>query len=946
MNDLPKGPAGRRRRAGSTYTTSSGKTLKLNQSIGERRKASKFSRDTLKATYLSTLPKNKLLRVLHRMHPRRVAAYWFSREGAIMALKIAGVGVVICFFLVIGVFAYFRKDLPKIKNISGDKLGGSITYLDRTGTTVLFQDYDAVKRVPVADENISPFIKQATVAIEDKDFYKHGAFDVRGITRAATHDVVGGGGAVQGGSTITQQLVKLNEQWTTNRTITRKVKELILAVELEREYTKKDILTAYLNIAPYGGIEYGVETAARDYFHTTAKDLTLSQATILAAIPQSPYRYSPYSSPEFNAAVSSNAFDREALIGRQHYILDQMVNQKMITKAQATEAKTVDVLAQVHPLESKYQGIKAPYFVLAAKQELERKYGAATVQRSGWVVTTTLDINLQNLAESQVAKDLPAIRNYNGDNAAFVAEDVQTGQMVALVGGVDFSNDVFGKINYAQTPLPPGSSFKPYDYASLINFTAAGAGSVLYDTQGPIPGYPCTNKNSPKTDKNANCLWDYDFRYPGPLTLRYSLGGSRNVPAIKAMLSVVPTDQVKSVNKVISTAEAMQSDGKGFGYNCYLDTELTKKTQCYAASAIGDGAFLHLDEHVNGLATMSRLGSYIPQTYIMKIINGSGKTINQWKQPNGKQVLKDEAAYIVNDMLSDPNASYLPSSFKFQHQKNGWKFAVKTGTTNDNFDGLMTSWSTKYAVATWVGNHTRNVALKGSMEYVTEPIVRGWMEAAHTGLKPVNWTAPPTVKTLPAFVIRSHVGIGSVEPSTNVDLFPSWYQPKNGTNVSQTIDKVSGKLATSCTPAAAKIVQDNSNTSSFSIDKFVGGGSAAANSTSVSGNDDVHNCDDAKPQLSLTTAGNTITVTASQGTHPLSGGSYTGDGAGTIIVTANGQTICSLTIDNPAVYSGTCQYTPTGTESIQLSAVLTDSVLYQDSQSGTLTPVADKKKNN
>jgi membrane peptidoglycan carboxypeptidase len=945
MNDLPKGPAGRRRRAGNTYTTSSGKTLKLNQSISERRKANKFSRDTLKATYLSTLPKNKFLRALHRLHPRHIAAYWFSREGAIMALKIAGVGVVICFFLVIGVFAYFRKDLPKIKNISGDKLGGSITYLDKTGTTVLFQDYDAVKRVPVADENISPYIKQATVAIEDKDFYKHGAFDVRGITRAATHDIVGGGGAVQGGSTITQQLVKLNEQWTTNRTITRKVKELILAVELEREYTKQDILTAYLNIAPYGGIEYGIETAARDYFHTTAKDLTLAQASMLAAIPQSPYHYSPYSSPSFNAAVSSEAFDKEALIGRQHYILDQMVAQKMITPAQATEAKQVDVLAQIHPLESKYQGIKAPYFVLAAKQELERKYGAATVQRSGWVVTTTLDMNLQTLAETQVAKDLPAIHNYKGNNAAFAAEDVQTGQMVALVGGVEFSNKAEGGlINYAQTPLPPGSSFKPYDYASLINYTPAGAGSVFYDTQGPLPGYPCTNKNSPKTDKTANCLWDYDFQYPGPLTLRYALGGSRNVPAIKAMLSVVPNDQIKSVNKVISTAESMQSDGKGFGYNCYADTSLTKKTQCYGSSAIGDGAFLHLDEHVNGLATMSRLGSYIPQTYIMKIVNGSGKTINQWKQPNGKQVIKDEAAYIVNDMLSDPNASYLPGSFKFQHQKNGWKFAVKTGTTNDNYDGLMTSWSTKYAVATWVGTYARNVTLRGSMENVTEPIVRGWMEGAHAGLKPVNWTAPATLKTLPAFIIRNHVGIGSVEPSPSVDLFPSWYQAKSNTNVAQTIDKVSGKLATSCTPAAAKLVQNNSNTSSFSIDRFVAGG-AAASSTSVSGNDDVHNCDDEMPHLSITSAGNKITLTASQGTHPLSGGSYTADSAGSITVTANGQTICTLSIDNPSLFSGSCDYTPTGNDPVQLTAVLTDSVLYQDSQTGTLTPTTNKKNN-
>jgi penicillin-binding protein 1A len=936
MNNFTQGPSGRRRRSG-TYTTKSGKTLKLNQSMSERRKADKFARATKKATYLSTLPKNKFLRLAHRMHPQRVAQYWFSREGAIMALKISGIGIVVCFFLVIGVFAYFRKDLPKIKNISGDKLGGSITYYDRTGQTVLWQDYDAGKRIPVTDENISPYIKNATIAVEDKDFYKHGAFDLRGITRAATHDVFGSGGSVQGGSTITQQLVKLNEQWTNNRTITRKVKELILAVELEREYSKKDILTGYLNIAPYGGIEYGVETAARDYFHTTAKDLTLAQAAFLSAIPQSPSYYSPYSSPEWNPSVSSDGFGKEDVIHRQHYILDLMVQQDMISRDEAEAAKKVDILAQIHPLESKYQGIRAPYFVLAAKQEIERKYGSSTVQRSGWAVTTTLDMKLQSLAEKEVADALPRIKRNHGDNAAFVAEDVKTGQMVALVGGVDFNNPVYGKINFAKTPLPPGSSFKPYDYTALINYTNAGAGSVMYDSMGKLPGYPCTDKTSPKYDDNANCLWDYDFKFPGPLTLRYALAGSRNVPAVKAMLSVVPNNQVKSVNKVITMAEAMQSDGKGFGYNCYSDTALTKKTQCYGASAIGDGAFLHLDEHVNGLATISRLGSYIPQTYILNITNSSGKTLYKWKQPKSKQIVKPESAYIVDDMLSDPNASYIRGSGKYQHQRNGWHFAVKTGTTNDNYDGLMTAWSTKYAVATWVGYHTRNVPLvAGGMELLTGPIVRGWMEAAHSDLKAQNWVRPSGIKTLPAYVVRNGFGTGAILPSPSTDIYPSWFEAKPGTNVSQTIDKVSGKLATSCTPAAAKETQGNSNTSSFSIDRFVAGGSVSA--ATVQGSDDIHHCDDATPNLSLTTSGNSIIVTASQGTYPLIG-SYTDSPAGTITVSVAGQTICTLVINQPSLYTGSCDYTPTSNESVQVVATLSDSVLYQDTKSGTLTPI-------
>jgi membrane peptidoglycan carboxypeptidase len=629
-----KGP-GRSRRPKNTVTTRSGNTLKVNQSLADRVKARKSARETAKALYLSTLPKDRWKRLIYRMHPRRLADYWFSREGGIMALKIIGVAIVVGFFLTIGMFAYFRKDLPNIKDISGEKLGGNITYYDRTGQTVLWQDYDAVKRIPVQGDNISPYMKQATVAIEDKDFYKHGAFDVRGIMRATVNDLSGKSGSVQGGSTITQQLVKLNENWTNNRTITRKVKELILAVELEREYNKNDILTGYLNIAPYGGVEYGAETAARDYFHKSAKDLTLPEATMLAAIPQAPSYYSPYGSSKYNPSVTSDTFSQEALLTRQHYILDLMVKQGFISKNQADDAKKVDVLASVQQQTPKYQGIKAPYFVLATKQQLEQTFGASTVKRGGWKVTTTLDMDLQNKAEELVQSNLRNIKRYGADTEAMVNEDVQTGQIVSLVGGTDFNNADYGQNNYAAgIKIPPGSSFKPYDYTTLINNNNnVGAGSVLYDTQGALPGYPCTNKQQPKN--GGNCLEDYDFIYPGPLTLRYALGGSRNVPAVKAMLLASPNDKstghVTSVNKVISTASSMMyntyNDSKHrSSYNCYADEALTQTSQCYGAAAIGDGAFLHLDDHVNGLATLARLGKAIPHTYILKIADAAAKT--------------------------------------------------------------------------------------------------------------------------------------------------------------------------------------------------------------------------------------------------------------------------------------------------------------------------------
>ncbi|QQS18426.1 transglycosylase domain-containing protein [Candidatus Saccharibacteria bacterium] len=213
-----------------------------------------------------------------------------------MALKITGISFVVGFLLLVGVFAYFRKDLPKINDVNGSNFGGSITYYDRTGTVLLYQDYNAKKRVPVKDDQIAEVMKQATLSIEDRNFFKHGAFDTKGIMRATVNEVKGGGSGRQGGSTITQQLVKLSEGWQNERTVSRKIKELILAVELEREYSKDEILTGYLNMAPYGNVNSGVETAAQDYFGVSAKDLSLAQAAMLAAIPKAPGSLSPFSS--------------------------------------------------------------------------------------------------------------------------------------------------------------------------------------------------------------------------------------------------------------------------------------------------------------------------------------------------------------------------------------------------------------------------------------------------------------------------------------------------------------------------------------------------------------------------------------------------------------------------------------------------------------------------
>jgi penicillin-binding protein 1A len=852
-----------------------------------------------------------------------------------MALKIVGVGIVVFFVLIVGLFAYFRKDLPNITDLSGN-IGGTVTYYDRTGEIVLYQDSEAVKRIPVSGDKISKFMQDATVAIEDKDFYKHGAFDLRSIVRAGFNDVFNRSGGVQGGSTISQQLVKLNQDWTEDRTITRKVKELILAVELEREYSKEDILTGYLNVAPYGGVLYGVETAARDYFGTTAKDLSLSQSALLASLPKSPTFYSPY-------LALTDQESREALIGRQHYILDQMVDQGMITEEQAENAKSEDILATVLPKQTKYQNIKAPYFVLAAKAELEDKYGDETIIQGGWKVTTTLDMNLQKLAEDQVQKGVTQVRkqlgnaanadgtrNSDGANVAFAAEDVQTGQMVALVGGVDFNNKKFGENNFASTvKLPPGSSFKPYDYMSMIEYTNnTGAGSVLFDEETVFPNYPCTVKGLPPPKGKSNCLHDYDNRYPGPITLRYALGGSRNIPAVKAMLTAVPGNTTASVNKTIDTAVSM---GLKSGYKCYSDEALKAETQCYEASAIGDGAYLYLDEHVNGFATMSRLGKYIDKTYILKVTDDRGKVIDEWKQPKGEQVIRQDSAYIVADILSDPRASYM--SRKAQHYK-GWKFALKTGTTNDAKDGWMMGTSAKYAAGVWVGHYSRQVAMGGFMETMTLPIWQGWMNGAHDNLQVINWEKPSGVKSAPAYVVRSHVGSSSQEPSPDPDLFPSWYQaPKIGGG-QQTLDIVSNKLATSCTPDLAKQNKVGANANNFSADIFVG-----TAGTGVTETDTIHNCNDTKPSITLTAPSTcsdesdcVFIVTVSQGTHALNSDKF----PGTVNLYLNGQKIDGQTVtDSPSTV--TFHYDPPEDATGTIEAQVIDSVLYASSQSANVT---------
>ncbi len=858
-----------------------------------------------------------------------VVAYWFSLKGLKMFFLISGIFVMIGIAILAVAFFSIGKDLPAISSIYGKNLNGSIRYYDRTGKVLLWTDYNGVDRSPVPGKQMSTYVRNATVAIEDKYFYTEGAIDFGGILRSAVHDVINHGQSLEGGSTITQQLVKLNEGWNGHVTIFRKIKEVILAYDLSNKYSKSSILTGYLNIAPYGGVDYGINAASQDYFGIPSSQLSLAQSAMLAAIPQSPSYYSPRS-PYFNS---------KALLARKNYILSLMQQQGYISKSQALQAASVNVLSQVKAPAGLYSNIIAPYFVLTAKTQLEKQFGATTAKQGGWKVITTLNVNQQNEIQNLVAQDYNKIVSGGGNEAAMVVENAPTGQVTALVGGTNFYNPSYGQINYATIPINPGSTYKLYDYTALINDNSAGAGSVLYDSQQAIPGYPCTNKALPL--HGGNCLYDYDFQYPGPLTLRYALAGSRNVPAVKAML-------INGESKTIALSQAM---GLTSGYHCYGNSSQTVIVPCYGSAAIGEGGFLRLNETVNGFATDARLGSYVPQTFILGITDASGKTIYKWKQPTPNQVVKPDAAYIIDNILSDPAASYLPGScnatnctplssfgFKFQHT-NGWNVAVKTGTTHNDNTGLMMGMTTQYVVGSWVGNYTTTSPLTpsyGGLEGLTEPLTRGMITYLTQNQKPINWVQPPGIQTLPAYVVNnppaSVLGhyYGWEYPSPSMDIYPSWYIKPKVTTVSKTIDKVSGLLATSCTPALARQTITANTASIFSVDTLYN--NVSSNTTA---SDNVHLCTDTMPSISITQTTcdspnkcNFI-VQVIQGTHLLSGGTYTSSPAGTISLISNNSTIQTINIPSSATspYTTTISNVPV-VNGQQISAQVIDSVLY------------------
>ena len=587
---------------------SKSRTHSVYTTLAHKRKTKKDVAARKRAEYLATLPKHPVKRFFYRLHPKRVFRFIFSKRGLILGLKVFGVAILLAVLFAGGLFAYFRKDLDQIRPEElAKRVQTTVSkYYDRNGV-LLWEDKGSDNyKLVVESENLSQYLKDATVAIEDRDFYSHHGVSISGILRAAINNT--SGETIQGGSTLTQQLVK--QVFFTDEAgerglsgIPRKIKEAILAIEVERMYDKDQILTLYLNESPYGGRRNGAESAAQTYFGKSAKDLTLAEASLLAAIPQNPSVYNPY-----------NVAGHPGLIDRQHTVLDYMAREGFITQKEADDAKKVAIIDTLRPETDQFANIKAPHFVLAVRSQLQQELGAATVGKGGLTVTTTLDIRVQQKLEEEMNSFFASgIPTSNGiSNGAATVEDTQTGQIIALLGSRDFQYAGFGQDNAATAFIQPGSTVKPLVFAKL--FEDKGSGQQNYGSGSILKDERIDNIYGAR-------LNNWDNRFMGNLTIRQSLALSRNIPAVKAMYINGVDESIDKIHELGAASYCTQEAAAGVGLS----------------SAIGGCGVRQIDL-VNAYSTLGRSGTYKESSMVLEVKNSSNETIKKWKD-EGKQVL-------------------------------------------------------------------------------------------------------------------------------------------------------------------------------------------------------------------------------------------------------------------------------------------------------------------
>ena len=611
-----------------------------------------------------------------------------------MLLLILGLGAI---FLGIIIIWVSTLKLPDFKSFTDNKIASSTKIYDRTGTILLYDVHQNIKRTTISGDEMGINIKNATVAIEDSEFYQHSGIRVKSIIRATFATL--SGKRVEGGSTITQQLIK-NTLLTSRRTITRKIKEWILAVKLEQIMSKDDILALYLNEAPYGGEIYGIEEASKLYFGKEPKDLTLAESAYLAAIPNSPTYLSPYRS------------HKDKLDERKNLVLKRMHDLKFISDKEYNEAKN----EQVAFLPEQPVHIAAPHFVFFIKDYLEKKYGVDSLDTGGMKVITTLDYDLQKKAED-IAKT-HALENEkvsNGKNAAVVAIDPNTGQILAMVGSRDyFDKSVDGNFNVATAARQPGSSFKPFVYATAFNkgYTEQ---TVLFDTKTEFSSLcsPTGIPNPGHTKKDCYSPDNYDNNNRGPMTLKDALAQSINVVAVKLLYLAGVPDSIKTAHDLGITT---LNDPSRYGLSLVIgggEVTLLDMTSAYGAFATG--------------------GIRHPYTGILFVTDDSG--IREEFKDESYRVLPENTTKMISDILKDNTARIPTFGANSSLLINGVDAAVKTGTTNDNKDAWTVGYTTSVVVGAWVGNNDNQPMKKGGAA-LAGPI---WNEVLQEAIKTHPW---------------------------------------------------------------------------------------------------------------------------------------------------------------------------------------------------------------
>ena len=561
------------------------------------------------------------------------------------------------------------KDLPSPARLSKYDVPLSTKAYDRNGK-LLFDIYAQQHRTPVPLTAIPKYVQQATIATEDKDFYRHGCISpIGGMVRAIVASVTGN--KLQGGSTITQQLVK-TALLTSERTITRKIREIILAFWVELIYPKDKILELYLNQVPYGGTAWGIETAAEKYFGKSVRELTLAEAALLAGLPQAPTIYSPFGAHP------------ERAIARQKEVLRRMTEDGYITGKQAAEAEKQKLVYK------QTSGIKAPHFVMYVKEQLVQKYGEAMVERGGLKVTTTLDLDLQEYAQATVAAEVENLKYLSVSNGAALITKPATGEILAMVGSTDYFASPSGNFNVTTALRQPGSSIKPINYAIGLEKKIVTPATMFIDEPTCF-----ANINQPNY-----CPRNYDGKWHGPVQLRLALGNSYNIPAVKMLY--------------LNTVRDMVASASAFGLTSLTDPDR------YGLSLTLGGGEVRMVDMATAFSVFANAGIRRDLVSVLKVVDKNGKVLQEYKDQNlgraipsqlllqGPRIVSPETAFLISHILLDNNArqdAFGPNSTLVIP---GHAVSVKTGTTDDLRDNWTIGFTPQVLITTWVGNNNNN----------------------------------------------------------------------------------------------------------------------------------------------------------------------------------------------------------------------------------------------